>query len=146
MRNHLHLKHKIQINAKRTKAHVPSLAFSSTGKSRIDNFFRPVEDSERIVAKLAAVDRVSFNTIAIARQMRHAFPARGYKLPDTERHVRNLVVTFFSQLKSNVKETIKMKKWAGKFCSITLDEYTSTRNRRYMNLNLHCDEEHIEEK
>jgi len=36
MRNHLHLKHKIQVDAKKTKAHVPSL--SSTGKSRIDNF------------------------------------------------------------------------------------------------------------
>jgi len=39
-----------------------------------------------------------------------------------------------------------MRKGAGEFCSITLDEYTSTRNRRYMNLNLHCDEEHIKEK
>jgi len=40
-------------------------------------------------------------------------------------------MTFFYQLKSNIKEKIKMKKGAGKFCSITLDEYTSTRNRRY---------------
>jgi len=78
--------------------------------------------------------------------MRHAFLSRGYKLPDAERNVRNLVMTLFYQLKSNIKEKIKMKQWAGKFCSITLDEYTSTRNRGYMNLNLHCDEEHIKEK
>ena len=31
------------------------------------------------------------------------------------------------------------KKEAGKFCFVTLDEYTSTRSRRYMNVNLHCD-------
>jgi len=55
-------------------------------------------------------------------------------------------MTFFYQLKSNIKGNIKMRKGAGEFCSITLDEYTSTRNRRYMNLNLHCDEEHIKEK
>ena len=41
MRNHLHLKHKIQVGAKTTKAHVPSLTVRSTGKSRIDNIFRP---------------------------------------------------------------------------------------------------------
>jgi len=125
--------------------HVPSLAVSSTGKRRIDNFFRPVKDSESIVVELAAVDRISFNTIATSRQMRHAFPARGYKLPDTARNVRNLVMTFFYQLKSNIKEKIKMKKGTGKVCSITLDAYTSTKNRICMNLNLHCDEGHIKE-
>jgi len=86
------------------------LAVSSTGESRIDNFFRPVKDSERIVAELAAVDRISFNTIAASRQMRHAFLARGYKLPDTERNVINLVMTLFYQLKSNIKEKIKIKR------------------------------------
>jgi len=46
MRNHLHLKHKIQVDAKKTKAQVPSVAASCTGKSRTDKFFRPVKDSE----------------------------------------------------------------------------------------------------
>jgi len=39
--------------------------------------------------------------------MRHAFLARGYKLPDTK---QNVVMTFFYQLKSNIKEKFKMKK------------------------------------
>ena len=34
---------------------------------------------------------------------------------------------------------IEIKKRAGKFCLVTLDEYTSTRSRKYMNLNLHYD-------
>jgi len=102
--------------------------------------------TRRIVAELAAVDRMSFNTIATRRQMRHSFLARGYKLPDTARNVINLVMTFFYQLKSSIKENIKIKKWTGKFCSITLDEYTSTRNRRYVSLTLNCDEEQIKEK
>jgi len=37
----MYLKHKIQVDAKKIKVHLPSLAVSSTGKSRIDNFFRP---------------------------------------------------------------------------------------------------------
>jgi len=55
-------------------------------------------------------------------------------------------MTFLYELKSNIKEKFKMKKWAGKFCSITLDKYTSTRNKRCINLNLHSNEEHIKEK
>ena len=34
---------------------------------------------------------------------------------------------------------MEIKKGAGNFCSVTLDECTSTRSRRYMNLNLQCD-------
>ena len=95
MRNHLHLKHKIQIDEKKTKAHVPSLIVSSTGKNRIDNLFRPVKDSlERIVVELAAVDRISLNTIATSMQMRPAFLRRGCKLPDTVQNIINLVMIF----------------------------------------------------
>ena len=38
---------------------------------------------------------------------------------------------------------IKIKKGAGKFCSVTLDEYTSTRSRRYMSINLHYDSDSV---
>ena len=38
---------------------------------------------------------------------------------------------------------IKIKRGAKKFYSVTLDEYTSTRNRRYMNINLHYDSDPI---
>ena len=69
-----------------------------------------MNDSERIAVELAAVDRISLNTIGTSRQMRYAFLARGYKLPDTARNVKNLVMTFFYQLKSNIKEKIKMER------------------------------------
>ena len=38
---------------------------------------------------------------------------------------------------------VKIKKGAGIFCSVTLDEYTSTRSRRHMNLNLHYDSDPV---
>ena len=38
---------------------------------------------------------------------------------------------------------IKMKKRAEKFCSINLDKSTSSRSRKYINLNLHCDSDHV---
>ena len=38
---------------------------------------------------------------------------------------------------------IEIKRGAKKFCSVTLDEYKSTRNRRYMNINLHYDSDPV---
>ena len=38
---------------------------------------------------------------------------------------------------------IEIKKGTGQFCSVTLDQHTSTRNRRYINLNLHSDSDPV---
>ena len=142
MRNHLCLKHKILLDTKKSKQQVSleNANKSSTGTSTIENYFKPTKESlERIVAELAAVDRISFHTISTSKQLRQAFLAREYKLPQTVQNVRRIVISFSQTLKSDIKKMIEIKKGAGKFCSVTLDQYTSTRSRRYMNLNLHYD-------
>ena len=58
-------------------------------------------------------------------------------------NVRSIIISFFQTLKSDIKKMIEIKKGVGKFCSVTLDEYTSTRSRRYINLNLHYDSDHV---
>ena len=141
MRNHLSLKHKIVLDTKKVKQsslaeNLSKCSVSTT--SAIENYFKPTKEPlEKIVAELAAVDEISFNTIATSKQLRQAFSARGYKLPQTVQNVRAIVMTFFHSLKSDTKSRIDIKKGAAKFCSVTLDKYTSARNRRYMNLNLH---------
>ena len=89
------------------------------------------------------MDRISFNTISTSKQLRQAFLARGYKLPQTVQNVRSIIISFSQTLKSDIKKMIEIKTGAGKFCSVTLDEYTSTRSRRYMNLNLHYDSDPV---
>ena len=142
MRNHLCLKHKILLDTNMAKQQVSleNTNKSSTGTSTIENYFKPTKEFlERIVAELAAVDRISFNTVSTSMQLLQAFLARVYKLPQTIQNVRKYYHIFFQTLKSDIKKMIEIKKGAGKFCSVTLDEYTSTRSRRYMNLNQHYD-------
>ena len=142
MRNHLCLKHKILLDAKKAKQQVflENANRSSTGTSTIKNYLKPIKESlERVVAELAALDRISFNTVSTSKQLRQAFLARGYKLLQTVQNVRSVIISFSQTLKSDIKKMIEIKKGAEKFCSVTLDEYTSTRSRRYMNLNLHYD-------
>ena len=65
-RNHLCLKHKILLDTEGETA-----SFFGEGKqmfrgtSTIENYFKPTKKLlERVVAELAAVDRISFNTIS----------------------------------------------------------------------------------
>ena len=59
--------------------------------STIENYFKPTKELlERVVSELAAVDRISFNTIATSKQLRRAFLARRYKLPQMVQNVEVL--------------------------------------------------------
>ena len=83
-RNHLCLKHKILLDTKKAKQQVSleNANKSSAGTSTIENYFKPSKESlERVVAELAAVDRISFDTISSSKQLRQVFLAREYKLP-----------------------------------------------------------------
>ena len=70
-------------------------------------------------------------------RLHQAFKADGYVLPKTHQHVRNLVIKNFENVKKLVKEELdEIKLNNGRF-SITFDESTSARSRRYMNINCH---------
>ena len=105
MRNHLCLKHKILLDTKKAKQQVSlkSANKSSAGTSTIENYFKPTQESlKRVVAELAAVDRIFFNTISTSNQLRQAFLARGYKLSQTVPNVRSIITSFSQTLKSDI--------------------------------------------
>ena len=112
-RNHLCLKHKDLLHTKKVKQQVSleNENKSSTGISTIENYFKPTKESlERVVAELAAVDRISFNTISTSKQLRQAFLAKGYKLPQTVQNVRSIIISLSQTLKSDIKKMIEIKK------------------------------------
>ena len=71
MRNRLYLKHKILVDAKKAKQQVSlPTTKSSAGTSTIESYFISTKESlERVVAELAADDRILFNTIATSKQL-----------------------------------------------------------------------------
>ena len=121
IRNHLGLKHKIVLDTKKAKQQVSleNANKSSACTSTIENYFKPIKESlERVVAELAAVDRISFNTSSTSKQLRQAFLARGYQLPQTMENVRSIIISFSQTLKSDIKKMIEIKKmgWKILFC------------------------------
>lgn len=105
---------------------------------KIDSFYKTHKPPlDQLLSQLTAVDGLTFNQIAQSERIRRAFKADGYDLPRSHKRVRELVIEHNKIIRKCVGEEImEMKRNNGRF-SITLDESTSTRNRRYMNLNAH---------
>ena len=90
-----------------------------------------------MVSQLTAIDGLTFNQIATSERLHRAFKADGYDLPGSHKKVRDLVM----KQKEDIVKTIRgelnaIKLRDGRF-SITFDESTSMRNRRYVNINVH---------
>ncbi len=103
--------------------------------------FKKKESFEEILARLAAEDNISINTIANSQFIRSALKDRGFSLPKDPNRVMQLVKKFHEDtVKKEMVRLIEERKKKGKKFSITLDEYTSLKNQRYLNITLHCED------
>ena len=132
MKYHLQQKHNISLASGSAPA-------STTVQSSITSHFPAEEKStpEKVLASLAAVDRISFHTLATSKEIRKGWVAQGLKMPTTHQAIKGKVMAYGKEVEDQIKEDIARRKDRGEVFSITLDEWTSDRNRRYLGLNLH---------
>ena len=91
-----------------------------------------------IVAKLCAQDGMSFSMVANSKVLRKAIPKLGLgDLPSSSNTIRDLVLKHADEVKMIYKHQIKQSKDEQSFFSISFDEWTSTKKRRYMSVILH---------
>ncbi|GFX24629.1 uncharacterized protein TNCV_3344091 [Trichonephila clavipes] len=62
---------------------------------------------------------------------------KGYSFPPNPSDVMKLVYKQYNVIKARVTNEISSKLNAGLRCSLTIDEFTSLKNRRYLNINVH---------
>lgn len=97
--------------------------------------FMKRQSLQEIVSRLVTLDGFSVHGVTKSAFIRESLDSRGYHLPKDKTNVMKLVHTFCGTAKEQVKEEIiKLKKV--KFAA-TLDEWTSIKNRRYLNINIH---------
>ena len=89
------------------------------------------------MAKLVAVDGLAFNQISSSKILRRAFAANGYSLSTSRYYVKKVFMQQFAEIQSKIVTKICEIKETNNRFSISLDESTSTRNRRFINFNLH---------
>ena len=134
MINHLKLVHKILISETVEKEQYPTKIQKAS--TSMLNFIKR-DSLEDIVSKLAAIDNISIRTITNSSFIRESISSRGYSLPNSESSVMKLIQYNFEVKKAEMIKMIEKRKMVGNKFSITTDEWTSLRRRRYLNINVH---------
>ena len=143
VRSHMKTQHGIDIAKVTTESSATMSKSSTTSEPGISTFFTPRDTPGSVAAHLCAVDRLSFNVVATSKQIHLGQKARGISLPQTSTGVRKAVHNFSNVTKAAVKAEISKKINSDQRFSLSVDEYTSTKNRRYMCLNLHGRESEV---
>lgn len=154
LRRHLETIHKLKFVGSRTETvpvpvaaempnrpesavHTAATQLSTTMQQTSILDFVDNESREEHVARLIALDGMNARTVTRSRFIRQSFVARKMKLPKCEKAVMQLLHDFYQQVKSKTIEELNAMKAEGCKFGSTLDEWTSIRNRRYLNVNLH---------
>lgn len=142
---HTHLQHIHNINvvtpATTSSSSTSSLIENPVKKPRITNYFTTTKKSDNlpeILSRMIAKDGLSIHTICNSSDIRAGLVARGFlNVPKSRNTIRKMVIDFGLEVKKYVIKTIVTKIASGQRFSLTFDEWTSTQNRRFMNLNVH---------
>jgi len=91
------------------------------------------------LSRLTACDGLSFNVIATSMDLRRGLVAMGFsQVPSAVATIKQHVMAYGQRVRSFVMTDLEKKKAEGQRFSLTFDEWTSKRNRRYMNINVHA--------
>lgn len=136
MLNHLKLVHKINCKQNNYES-ILGEPTSKKMKEKTMMIFVKRQSLCEIVSRLAAEDGITIRAITQSKFIRQSIADKGYNLPKSENGVMRLIHTEFENRKKEVIEKLKVIKNDGDKFSITLDEWVSARNRRYININVH---------
>ena len=113
---------------------------STTRKTNtIIDFFKSKKDETfpAVVARMIASDGLPFRVFCTSNDLRKCLTMRGFgDIPKSPTSIQKVVMDYTKKIKQlQIAEINQLKK---SLCfSLTLDEWTFSRNRRYMNVNVH---------
>lgn len=108
-------------------------------QTKITSFLKQ-DTREQIVSKLVAVDGFSVNAITNSSFIREALRDKGYSLPRNPNLVMEIIYKQYDVTKAKMKQEICDTLKMGSRFSLSIDEYSSLRNKRYLNINVHADD------
>ena len=84
--------------------------------------------------KQASIDGNSLNQIVSSQTNRELFAKNGWKIPQSPQTLKTMIIKWIEKVKELIKEDLTAAKVNGNFFSISIDEWTSVANIRYMNV------------
>lgn len=108
-------------------------------KKKISDYF-PSDTNvtkEMMISRMVAKDGLPFRVFCTSEDMKSLLVAKGYKLPSSPNTIKKIVMNYGMTLKMKVTEDLlKLRNEDYRF-TVTLDEWTSGMNRRFLNVNVH---------
>nr|CAH7753517.1 unnamed protein product [Callosobruchus chinensis] len=93
---------------------------------------------DAIIARMAALDGLPFRVFITSRDLRKGLEARGFtNLPTSSSTIKNIISLYCEKIFDNFANEIKVLRQKGRCFSLTFDEWTSTANKRFLNINIH---------
>lgn len=106
--------------------------------SSITNYLTVHDNSlEAVLARMTASDGLPFRIFATSVEMRKSLASRGFEVPKSANTIRDMVMKYGQSIRQKYKIELQGLKLQGKQFSLSFDEWTSTKNRRYLNVNVH---------
>ena len=149
---HVRTNHKIDLLNRKSPqdAASSSASFSSAplpvakkSKPLITDFFQNHNDKSLpvVFTRLAALEGQPFSVFPISAELRTLLEARGFVVPKSAMTIQNMVVKYASTIRDTVIFKFTRLRSQGKRFSLTFDEWTSIKNCRYLNVNVHTQDE-----
>ena len=139
LHSHLKLVHKINL-LKRSCESTSSKSITQplSPQQKISNMFLKIEDDTlpAVLSRMTASDGIPMSVFCTSKDMRKLLNAKGYfDVPKCPKTIRTKIIEYATKIRENVISEIDKNRANG--LSLTFDEWTSTRNRRYLNINVH---------
>ncbi|XP_017494881.1 PREDICTED: uncharacterized protein LOC108383020 [Rhagoletis zephyria] len=111
----------------------------SQTKCKIPHYFSVKNEDTFMaaVARLTALDGLPFSKFITSEELRKSLKACGFNVPKSAESIKQQMMEFFFKCRQNVVEEITALKDMGKKFSLVFDEWTSTANKRYLNIIVH---------
>ena len=138
--SHLNSQHKIFEKKRKPEG---SLSTENTQQSKkqksITDYLGKYKTLEETIARLCAEEGFSYKKIAtsdfLKRAMKKFFPSEN--IPASRRAVKRYLRSYYEKTVEETKSMISSLKKTGNKFSATLDEWTSLKNVRFINVNIH---------
>jgi len=153
MHTHLQTKHKISIRKRpasdettaSTSVSACSTSSSSSSNSKVnkvspmDKYIKDADENSigAVLARMTSCDGLPFLVFTTSDDLRRALGALGFSVPRSPDTIKKLVMDHSKTVQQTVVNELALRKKRGERFSLTFDEWTSIKNRRFMCINVH---------
>lgn len=109
----------------------------------IESYFIKEYSMEKMISRMISRDGFTFRSFCTSTDLRYLFSRSGFKLPNSPNTIRTIVLKFSDSVKGNMINEFNNLKKQNQKLSLTFDEWTSQKNQRYLNINVHTKLKHF---